>query len=172
MIQTKTKTKVTKPAPLKGRPMGGKIGEFQDMIDKAKRGDRQAEADLKLERAKLKTFGEGPGAGASGAMPQPKKKMGGAIKKKMQMGGKMDKSKPYPTSKPKAKNGTSLGMKSVKAGYDDNSGVTRADFVSIGTGKAKMGKSVKKAQMGATMTAAPMMMKKGGMMKKCKSGCK
>jgi len=99
MIQTKTKTK--KPAPLKGRPMGGKIGEFQDMIDKAKRGDRQAEADLKLERAKLKTFGEGPGAGASGAMPQPKKKMGGAIKKKMQMGGKMDKSKPYPAPKPK-----------------------------------------------------------------------
>jgi hypothetical protein len=85
MIQTKTK----KSAPLKGRPMGGKIGEFQDMIDKAKRGDRQAEADLKLERAKLKTFGEGPGAGASGAMPQPKKKMGGAVKKKMQSGGKL-----------------------------------------------------------------------------------
>lgn len=73
--------KVKTATKLKGRPMGGKIGEFQDMIDKAKRGDRQAEADLKLERAKLKTFGEGPGAGASGAMPNPKKKMGGAVKK-------------------------------------------------------------------------------------------
>ena len=73
--------KVKTATKLKGRPMGGKIGEFQDMIDKAKRGDRQAEADLKLERAKLKTFGEGPGSGPSGAMPKPKKKMGGVVKK-------------------------------------------------------------------------------------------
>ena len=48
----------------------------------------------------------------------------------------------------KAQNGTSLGMKSVKAGYDNNKGVTRADFVSIGKGKAKMGKSVKKCKYG------------------------
>jgi hypothetical protein len=150
MIQTKTK----KSAPLKGRPMGGKIGEFQDMIDKAKRGDRQAEADLKLERAKLKTFGEGPGAGASGAMPQPKKKMGGKVMKK-------------------AKSGGSFGMLSVKAGIDKNPNPTAADRIAGATkGKAKMGKSVKKAQMGASVKSAPMMMKKGGMMKKCKSGCK
>lgn len=152
MIQTKTKTKVTKSAPLKGRPMGPAIGAFDDMIKRANRGDRRAEADLKLERAKLKTFGEGPGAGASGAMPNPKKKMGGKIVKK-------------------AKNGTSLGMKSVKAGYDNNSGVTRADFVSIGKGKAKSGAKVKKAMMGSSMMQAPMM-KKGGSMKKCKYGCK
>jgi hypothetical protein len=56
----------------------------------------------------------------------------------MKMGGAMK----------KAKIGTSLGMKSVKAGYDDNSGVTRADFVSIGKGKAKMGKAVKKCKYG------------------------
>ena len=39
----------------------------------------------------------------------------------------------------KAKSGTSLGMKSVKSGYDDNSGVTRADFVAIGKGTAQNG---------------------------------
>ena len=68
-------------------------------------------------------------------------------KPKMKMGGKVMK---------KAKDGSSLGMKSVKAGYDNNSGVTRADFVSMGKGEAKNGAS----------------MKKGGMMKKCKNGCK
>jgi hypothetical protein len=45
----------------------------------------------------------------------------------------------------KAKMGTSLGMKSVKAGYDDNAGVTRADFVSIGKGEAKTGAKISKA---------------------------
>jgi hypothetical protein len=46
----------------------------------------------------------------------------------------------------KAANGTSLGMKSVKSGYDNNSGVTRADFVAIGKGTAKSGKTIKKGQ--------------------------
>jgi hypothetical protein len=106
----------------------------------------------------------------------------------MKMGGAMK----------KAKSGTSLGMKSVKAGYDDNAGVTRADFVSMGKGEAKNGASMmkmggkmakqaavaiamkkagktpkKKMQYGgeaASMKPAGMM-KKGGMVKKCKSGC-
>jgi len=92
----------------------------------------------------------------------------------------------------KAKSG--LGMKSVKSGYDNNSGVTRADFVAIGKGTAKSGakmkmggkmakqaavaiamkkagKKPKKAQMGNTIMADPMM-KSGGKMKKCKYGCK
>jgi hypothetical protein len=94
-----------------------------------------------------------------------------------------DKPKVKAKVKPKAKNGTSLGMKSVKSGFDKNSGVTRADFVAIGKGtaksgtkikKAKSGTKVKKAMMGAM--ASPMMdkpmMKKGGSMKKCKYGCK
>jgi hypothetical protein len=102
----------------KAKPMSGAIGAYSKLKGK----------DLELEKANYKKFGDGPGSGPSGAMPKPKKKMGGAVKK--------------------AKNGTSLGMKSVKAGYDDNSGVTRADFVSIGTGKAKMGKSVKKCKNG------------------------
>jgi hypothetical protein len=61
----------------------------------------------------------------------------------------------------KAKAGTSLGMKSVKAGYDSNPGVTRADIISAGkmkAGKAKNGtkvaakKPIKKAQNGAEKT--------------------
>jgi hypothetical protein len=70
----------------------------------------------------------------------------------------------------KAKNGTSLGMKSVKAGFDKNPGVTRADIITAAKGKAKSGTKVKKAMMGASM--AEPMMKSGGKMKKCKYGCK
>lgn len=51
--------------------------------------------------------------------------------KKMQSGGK-----------------TSLGMKSVKAGYDKNPGVTRADIIVAAKKEAKYGKKIKKAQTG------------------------
>ena len=65
----------------------------------------------------------------------------------------------------KAKNGTSLGMKSVKAGFDKNPGVTRADIITAATKKAKNGKPVKKAAIGAllplAMKALPML---GGML--------
>jgi hypothetical protein len=63
----------------------------------------------------------------------------------------------------KAKAGTSLGMKSVKTGYDKNPGVTRADFISaakMNAGKAKYGakvapkKRMKKAQDGAMLPEA------------------
>jgi hypothetical protein len=59
----------------------------------------------------------------------------------------------------KAKTGTSLGMKSVKAGFDKNPGVTRADIITAATKKAKSG----------TMTKP--IMKSGGKMSKCKYGC-
>jgi hypothetical protein len=59
----------------------------------------------------------------------------------------------------KAKSGTKLGMKSVKAGYDRNPNVTRADIIVAAKKKAKKGKTVKKAKTGAKMT-------------KCKYGCK
>jgi hypothetical protein len=39
----------------------------------------------------------------------------------------------------KAKSGTSLGMKSVKAGFDKNPGVTRADIITAATKKAQNG---------------------------------
>ncbi len=48
----------------------------------------------------------------------------------------------------KAKSGTSLGMKSVKAGFDKNPGVTRADVITAAKGKAKAGKSMKKCKYG------------------------
>ena len=71
----------------------------------------------------------------------------------------------------KAKSG--LGMKSVKSGYDNNSGVTRADFVAIGKGTAKSGTKMKKAMSGYGGKAASMVpMKSGGKMAKCKYGCK
>jgi hypothetical protein len=78
----------------------------------------------------------------------------GSYGKKMKSGGTL-----APTKKSvgktigklnKAKSGTSLGMKSVKAGYDSNPGVTRADIIVAGQGKAKKGKMVKKAQKGIT----------------------
>jgi len=58
----------------------------------------------------------------------------------------------------KAKSGTSLGMKSVKAGFDKNPGVTRADIIVAGKGQAKKG----------TKISAKKMMGGG----KCKYGCK
>ena len=66
---------------IKGRPLGGAIGAYSDMEKKAKAGDAQAKADLKLEKSRYKEFADGPGSGPSGAMPKPKKKMGGMVKK-------------------------------------------------------------------------------------------
>ncbi len=51
----------------------------------------------------------------------------------------------------KMKSGGSLGMKSVKAGFDKNPGVTRADIIVAGKGEAKKGMKVKKAQAGKTL---------------------
>jgi hypothetical protein len=65
----------------------------------------------------------------------------------------------------KMKDGGSLGMKSVKAGFDKNPGVTRADIITAAKGKTKNGKPVKKAFLGAAlpiaMKALPML---GGML--------
>jgi hypothetical protein len=45
-------------------------------------------------------------------------------------------------------------MKSVKAGFDKNPGVTRADIIVAGKGEAKDGKKIKKAQDGAKAKVA------------------
>lgn len=63
------------------------------------------------------------------------------------------------TVKKKMQKGGSLGMKSVKAGYDKNPAITRADVIVAAKGKAKSGAKV--------MAKA----KKGASMKKCKYGC-
>jgi hypothetical protein len=55
----------------KAKPMSGAIGAYSKLKGK----------DLELEKANYKKFGDGPGSGPSGAMPKPKKKMGGAVKK-------------------------------------------------------------------------------------------
>lgn len=87
----------------------------------------------------------------------------------------------------KAKSGSSLGMKSVKAGYDNNPGVTRADIISAAKmkdGKAKYGAKVAKKKVAAKKPMKKMMdggdmnmsmAKKGASVKKamgkCKMGC-
>ena len=53
------------------------------------------------------------------------------------------------TVKKKMQKGGSLGMKSVKAGYDKNPSVTRADVIVAAKGKAKSGAKMKKAKSGA-----------------------
>lgn len=49
---------------------------------------------------------------------------------------------------------SSLGMKSVKAGFDKNPGVTRADIIVAAKKEAKDGKKIKKAQDGAKAKVA------------------
>jgi hypothetical protein len=77
----------------------------------------------------------------------------------------------------KAKSGTSLGMKSVKAGYDNNPSITRADIITAAKGKAKSGAKLKKQAATAIAMkkagkAPKATMKAGGKMTKCKYGCK
>jgi hypothetical protein len=65
--------------------------------------------------------------------------------------------------KKKMKSGGELGMKSVKSGYDDNAGVTRADFVAMGKGEAKHGaKMMKMGGAAAKQAAIAIAMKKAG----------
>lgn len=81
-------------------------------------------------------------------------------------------------TKPKAKNGTSFGMLSVKKGIDNNPNPTFADKIAGAKKKAKFGK---KMQYGGEAASMVPTMKKGGkamygksMMKKggkCKNGC-
>jgi hypothetical protein len=86
----------------------------------------------------------------------------------------------------KAKTGTSLGMKSVKAGFDNNPGVTRADIITAAKGKAQNGKKMTNSQIKTNVTLPKtktkninafqgkkgMLAKSGTSMKKCKYGCK
>jgi hypothetical protein len=107
----------------------------------------------------------------------------GPAKSKMKMGGSMK----------KAKVGGEFGALSVKAGVDDNYGITAADRISgakMNKDKAKNGAALKKQaataiamkkagkapkkkmQYGGEAASMAPTMKKGGMMKKCKYGCK
>jgi hypothetical protein len=57
---------------------------------------------------------------------------------------------------------SALGMKSVKAGFDKNPGVTRADIIVAGKGEAKDGKKVKKAQIGSKVALRTGQLKRVG----------
>jgi hypothetical protein len=86
--------------------------------------------------------------------------------------------------KKKAKNGTSFGMLSVKAGVDKNPNPTAADRIAGAKKKAKFGKKMQYGGEAASMVPTmkkggkamygKSMMSKGGKMKmggKCKNGC-
>ena len=78
---------------------------------------------------------------------------------------KMIESGKKPAPKKKMKAGGSLGMKSVKAGYDKNPGVTRADIIVAAKKEAKSGAKMKKAKSGAALkkqAATAIAMKKAG----------
>jgi hypothetical protein len=72
----------------------------------------------------------------------------------------------------KAQNGTSLGMKSVKAGFDKNSGVTRADIITAATKKAKTGTTVPKNNSVSKNIGNLNKAKSGKSIKTCRGGCK
>ena len=124
MIQPKPKksTVVKKPAPKpkknNNEVLGGEIGK-PIFSDKEQR-ERRKKLGLPTSKAEEKAYYD--------KMRKEGAKNGKAIKK--------------------AKNGTSLGMKSVKAGFDKNPGVTRADIITAAKGKAKTGKSIKKCKYG------------------------
>lgn len=148
-----------------GKPMkaqkGRKVSPFDDDANDRIMADTYADYMIekqKAEQAKVKTKPVPRPVPKTTVKPLPKPtKIAVTPKKTMKMGGVVKKAQ--------------LGMKSVKAGYDNNKGVTRADFVSIGKGEAKKGTKMKKAMMGSDMMQSSMM-KKGGAMKKCKYGCK
>ena len=125
----KVKKPVTKPKEDKYKGLGGEIG--RPIFSDKEQIERRKKLGLPTSKAEEKAYYK--------KMEKEGAKNGNTIKK--------------------AKHGTSLGMKSVKAGFDKNPGVTRADIITAAKGKAKSGASVKKAKSGTKM-------------KKCKYGCK
>jgi hypothetical protein len=138
------------------------------------------------ETMRMRKAGTVPKTGKDAGKFMDKLNKEGKLGPKMKMGGAMK----------KAKVGGEFGALSVKAGVDNNYGITAADRISGATmnkkaksgAKMKMGgkmakqaavaiamkkagKAPKKAMMGASMMDTPMM-KKGGTMKKCRMGCK
>jgi hypothetical protein len=134
----------------KAKPMTGEIGAYKKLKGK----------DLELEKSRYKTFGDAAGSGPSTS----KVNYGplGTGKPKMQMGGDMKKSK------------DNSSFAKLAPPYDK---ATYADKIAGATqGKAKSGAALKKqAATAIAMKKAGVkpkaMMKKGGTMKKCKSGC-
>jgi hypothetical protein len=122
-VKQKPATEKPKIAPKKPKTVSQRIG------DTTLRDIKNASEDG-LQLATLGVYGK------------VKKALGGEYKYK-KIG-----EKKYGGKVTKAKNGTSLGMKSVKAGFDKNPGVTRADIITAAKGKAKSGATVKKAQNG------------------------
>jgi hypothetical protein len=99
----------------KAKPMSGKVGAYAELEKKAAGGDRQGKLDLKLEKSNYKKFGDGPGSGPSGAMPKPKMKMGGKMKK-AEKGGSFDLNKDGKTTFKDVLIGRGVLPKTAKSG--------------------------------------------------------
>ena len=173
------------------RKNGGKISKAQGGIRIPKQLEQKGKPDARNSGLAIDTtsvpkgFKKLPGKPISSPDYKPSKR-------KYKTGGMIS----------KMKNGGSLGMKSVKAGFDNNPGVTRADIITAATKKAKKGMKAKKAKMcsrviskmakknqtggpkvpkrfstmkrpGDSMKSTTLTtMKSGGKMKKCRYGCK
>jgi hypothetical protein len=146
------KKMVAKKAPKK-YAMGGSMTTTTETTKKPKSsGFKKTPEDIKLEKKnKGSAFGVIISDEDVRKNPQDFQYLMDSPKYKKMLDPKTNKN--YPKSKfgktiSKAKNGTSLGMKSVKAGFDKNPGVTRADIITAATKKAKAGTKVKKAFLG------------------------
>ena len=151
-IMATMKKMVAKKAPKK-YAMGGSMTTTTETTKKRKPfGFKKTPEDIRLEKNnKGSAFGVIISDEDVRKHPQDFQYLMDSPKYKKMLDPKTNKN--YPKSKSgktisKAKNGTSLGMKSVKAGFDKNPGVTRADIITAATKKAKNGKQVKKANNG------------------------
>lgn len=135
----------------KAKPMGGEVGAYSKLKGK----------DLALEKSRYKTFGDGPGSGPSGAMPKPKKKMGGAIKK-AQTGAKVKSDMQAAPKKKAAVSPTgTFRSQSMNAPKMAKSGGSFPDLNKDG-----------KVTQADILKGRGVIAKKGAAVKKCKYGCK
>jgi hypothetical protein len=163
---------VTKKKPAKTYPIISESGDLADALNQYE-ADKKKGTLPKTDKGAGKYMDNLNNKGKLG--PNKPMKMGGAMKK--------------------AKVGGEFGALSVKAGVDNNYGITAADRISgakmnkdkamkmggkmakqaaVAIAMKKAGKTPKKKMQygGEAASMKPTsMMKKGGMMKKCKSGC-
>jgi len=175
-IMATMKKMVAKKAPKK-YAMGGSMTTTTETTKKPKSsGFKKTPEDIRLEKKnKGRAFGVIISDEDVRKHPQDFQYLMDSPKYKKMLDPKTNKN--YPKSKSgktisKAKNGTSLGMKSVKAGFDKNPGVTRADIITAATKKAKTGTSVPKKNSVSKNIGNLNKAKSGASMKKCRYGCK
>ena len=135
--------------PIKSKSLKGKLDEMKGNRAKA---DSLFKVAQKREMGQMKKGGKMIKKAQNGKFLKALTAQKGDTSRKMGLNFDKKSFDSLPKLKTKAKNGTSFGMLSVKAGVDKNPKPTAADRIAGAKGLAKYGK----------------MMKKGG---KCKNGC-